>query len=215
MADEDDGFVSRWSRRKRDARREDGGAETPALEETPETDPEAGDPEVIAKLPDIDSLDENSDFSPFMAEGVPEILRRRALRKLWRLNPVLANLDGLNDYDEDFTDAANLLSEIKTVYKVGQGMVERRPEGTVPEATPESAETEEPGAEPPAEEPAAESAQSVAALPEAEETVIAGPEDEAVQPKAVQPKAVPREPAKRPSRGAAARRWGVPSEDSG
>ena len=29
-------------------------------------------------------------------------LRRLALRRLWRSDPVLANLDGLNDYDEDF-----------------------------------------------------------------------------------------------------------------
>ena len=35
------------------------------------------------------------DFSGFMARNVPDHLRRRALRKLWVSNPVLANLDGL------------------------------------------------------------------------------------------------------------------------
>ncbi|MFQ5765526.1 MAG: DUF3306 domain-containing protein, partial [Rhodospirillales bacterium] len=48
-------------------------------------------------------LDKDSDFTPFMAENVPEFLRRQALRVLWRSDPVLANLDGLNDYDEDFS----------------------------------------------------------------------------------------------------------------
>jgi hypothetical protein len=33
-------------------------------------------------------------------------LRQRALRKLWTTNPALAVLDGLNDYDLDYTDAA-------------------------------------------------------------------------------------------------------------
>ena len=79
--------------------------------------------DIISKLPDIDSLEEASDFTPFMAKGVPEVLRRRALRKLWRLNPVFANLDGLNDYDEDFTDAATLVEGVKTIYKVGKGML--------------------------------------------------------------------------------------------
>jgi hypothetical protein len=48
-------------------------------------------------------LDAQSDFTPFMRAGVPPALRNQALRLLWRLDPALANLDGLNDYDEDFT----------------------------------------------------------------------------------------------------------------
>lgn len=54
---------------------------------------------------DIETLDYESDFTVFMDAKVPEALRRMALRKLWRSNPILANIDGLNDYDEDFTDA--------------------------------------------------------------------------------------------------------------
>jgi hypothetical protein len=38
-----------------------------------------------------------------MKQAVPEELRRLALRKLWRSDPVLANVDGLNDYDLDYT----------------------------------------------------------------------------------------------------------------
>jgi len=140
MAERPGAFLSRWSRRKREPEREAAAAE---IDESATGEPvtgesvtgesvtggpgagdrATGDPEVVAKLPDIDSLDETSDFKPFMAEGVPEILRRRALRKLWRLNPVFAHLDGLNDYDQDFTDAATVLPNLKSIYKVGKGML--------------------------------------------------------------------------------------------
>ena len=48
-----------------------------------------------------------------MHEKVPEALRKRALRKLWLSDPILANVDGLNDYDEDFTDAALVVEGLK------------------------------------------------------------------------------------------------------
>ena len=54
-------------------------------------------------LPSPEMLDAGSDFSQFMRDDVPEMLKRAALRRLWASDPVLANLDGLNDYDEDFT----------------------------------------------------------------------------------------------------------------
>ena len=43
---------------------------------------------------------------------------------MWRTNPVLANIDGLNDYDDDFTDAALAVDVLKTVHKVGRGYLE-------------------------------------------------------------------------------------------
>lgn len=70
---------------------------------------------------DIEALDYSADFTRFMQPGVPEALRRRALRRLWRTNPVLANVDGLNDYDEDYRDAALAVDVLKTVHRVGKG----------------------------------------------------------------------------------------------
>ncbi len=67
---------------------------------------ETVDLEALARdhdLPSPETLDAGSDFSQFMRDDVPEILKRAALRRLWASDPVLANLDGLNDYDEDFT----------------------------------------------------------------------------------------------------------------
>jgi hypothetical protein len=143
MADSDDGFVSRWSKRKR-AAREPAPAGKP--EPTPLTKSEpavpAEEPDILAQLPDIDSLTAQSDFTAFLREGVPEAIRRKALRKLWRLNPVLANLDGLNDYDGDYTDAATVIEGLKTLYRAGQGIVE----DVEAKAEPEAAATEAPAA---------------------------------------------------------------------
>lgn len=75
------------------------------------------------ELPDIESLNADSDFRPFLRKGVSEQLQRRALRKLWLSDPVLANVDGLVDYGEDFTDAATVVENLKSVYTVGKGIV--------------------------------------------------------------------------------------------
>ncbi len=63
------------------------------------------------------------DFSMFMNKAVPDRLRRRALRKLWLSNPLLANVDGLVDYGEDFTDRALAVENLQTAYQVGKGML--------------------------------------------------------------------------------------------
>ncbi len=70
---------------------------------------------------DFDSLNYASDYTKFMKKGVPEAVKRRALRMLWSSNPILANLDGLNDYDEDFTDAALAVKVLTSNYKPGIG----------------------------------------------------------------------------------------------
>ncbi len=112
---DDTGFLSRWSQRKTQAA--DGieldmpaeTAEEPDVPE-PETEDEAmellksRDPDLAEQIADIDidKLSYDDDFTIFMKAQVPEFLRRRALSKLWLSNPVLANLDGLNEYDEDY-----------------------------------------------------------------------------------------------------------------
>ncbi|TDK50169.1 DUF3306 domain-containing protein [Antarcticimicrobium luteum] len=73
-------------------------------------------------LPDPDGLKPGDDFAAFMQKTVPERLRRRALRRLWTSNPILANLDGLTDYSDDFTDAATVIPDMRTAYQVGRGM---------------------------------------------------------------------------------------------
>ena len=107
--DQDEEFLRRWSRRKieggpNDEAQPDAGLPEDSEATVPDgsTDPEDFDPEVVADLPDIETLDKDSDYTGFLRDGVPEGLKKLALRKLWLSDPVLANLDGLNDYDEDF-----------------------------------------------------------------------------------------------------------------
>lgn len=151
----EESFLSRWSQRKRaaeaEAEEKDAGkprsAETAAAVGEPGGAAEPDDGRIDpAELPDIDSLDADSDFTVFLKDGVPDALRRRALRKLWRLDPVFGHLDGLNDYDLDYTNAATVVEGLKTVYQVGKGMVlgeeEERGEGAT--APPESAGGETP-----------------------------------------------------------------------
>lgn len=136
---------------------------------------EKPDEEVLAELdlPDPDSLSEGDDFTAFMAKAVPERLRRRALRRLWLSNPVLANLDQLVDYGEDFTDAATVVADLQTVYRVGKGMVRDEDLEPPPQAEADEAEdAAEPAAVSDAEpvetlpEPAAEAPDTGEAIPE-------------------------------------------------
>ncbi|WP_299646484.1 DUF3306 domain-containing protein [uncultured Jannaschia sp.] len=82
------------------------------------------DAEVLARLdlPDPDGVVSGDDISAFLRRVVPGHIRNRALRALWRSNPVLANLDGLNDYDGDFTGDGLGGAPLRTSYEVGRGL---------------------------------------------------------------------------------------------
>ncbi|MCG7519588.1 DUF3306 domain-containing protein [Ruegeria sp. Ofav3-42] len=147
-----------WSRRKAavqaEAEAEIITAEEQAIAVQQSKLEEKSDAEILAEfnLPDPDQLQAGDDVSGFMAKAVPDRLRRRALRRLWRLNPVLANVDGLVDYGEDYTDAACVIENLQTAYQVGKGMLahvealaaeaendaEETPERDVPPEEPEA-----------------------------------------------------------------------------
>ncbi|MBV2359432.1 DUF3306 domain-containing protein [Thalassococcus sp. CAU 1522] len=131
-----------WARRKAAVAAE-ARAETAARLETEKAEREAAvadrsDEELLADLglPDPDSLDAGDDFKAFLTDAVPARLRMRALRRLWRVNPVLANLDGLVDYGQDFTDSAMVVENMQTAYQVGKGML-RHVEELARQAEPE------------------------------------------------------------------------------
>ncbi len=90
-------FLSRWSRRKRDAVQSTPESTQPTQPAHP-TSAEAQPPE----LPPIDSLTHESDFSGFMHKQVDDKLRRAALRKLFS-DPSFNIADGLDEYAEDYT----------------------------------------------------------------------------------------------------------------
>jgi hypothetical protein len=118
--------LSRWSQRKLATRRGEAVDEAPCDEHEPAAaapmaDADAAAAEAPPDLPPIDELTCDSDYIAFLAKNVPESLRREALRKLWRSDPVFANLDGLNDYCEDFNATYEPITMAQTAYKVGKG----------------------------------------------------------------------------------------------
>ncbi|MDW4497644.1 DUF3306 domain-containing protein [Sulfitobacter sp. D35] len=86
---------------------------------------ERPDAEVLAELdlPDPDTLKAGDDFKAFLVKAVPRHIQRRALRKLWTSNPVLACVDGLNDYDDDYLAGSFNQPPLRTGYQVGRGML--------------------------------------------------------------------------------------------
>jgi hypothetical protein len=98
-----EGFGSRWSRRKLDAQKQHQD-----LSSEPQTDT-SGDIPVLtdADMPPIESLTEDSDYSGFLSPEVSDELRKQALRKLFQGGGFNV-CDGLDDYDEDFTSFAKL-----------------------------------------------------------------------------------------------------------
>lgn len=129
----------RWSRLKSEARQESSlSAEEIAQREATEAaqqeqertladNEQLSDEEILEKyeLPDPDKIELGMDIKGFMNKEVPEALRRRALRSLWRSNPVLAVLDGLNDYDEDYNTIRTGAGGVQTLYRVGKGMFDK------------------------------------------------------------------------------------------
>lgn len=128
-----DGFLARWSRRKQAvAAGEEIADEIPGetagridpvgeakIDEEQAAELEAN--RLAAEAVDIDALEYESDFSVFFKEGVPALLRQKALRILWRSNPILANVDGLCDYDDNFADPSLIMKTFDSAYRAGKG----------------------------------------------------------------------------------------------
>ena len=106
MSEEGEGFLSRWSRRKRAV------VEGRAPEEAPPPAPPEAKPEALptepedefdlASLPPIESLTIESDFKAFLHRKVPLELRSAALRRAWSLDPAIRDFIGPADYAWDF-----------------------------------------------------------------------------------------------------------------
>ena len=160
-----------WSRRKAAVQAEQE-AEQRAADAAVEAQREAElaerpDEEILEELglPDPDTLGPGDDFKVFLTQAVPARIRSRALRRLWISNPVLANIDGLVDYGEDFTDASRVMEGLQTAYQVGKGMT-RHIEEMARQAEADLA-ADEAGAEDPEDAPEEELADTATAGPEA------------------------------------------------
>lgn len=101
-----DEFLTRWSRLKQAARNTDSTASPPI--ETVDSATSSPLVELTDKdMPPLASLNEDSDYRGFLSPKVSEALRKQALRKLFH-SPVFNVRDGLDDYDEEYTQFAKL-----------------------------------------------------------------------------------------------------------
>ncbi len=128
MTQDHKGFAARWSKRKvtnRKGKDPEETAKTPVETElanvTQNPSPEGMLSEEDFADVDFDSLDKDSDYERFTAANVPALIQRKAFRKLWSSDPVFEVMDGMNDYDEDFTGTGLAGKALKTAYKVGRG----------------------------------------------------------------------------------------------
>ncbi len=103
---EDDSFLSRWSRRKAEARIEE---EVPPPDDpaakvlVPEPAPAPITDEELAALPKIDDLVAGMDIRGFLRPGVPSTLKNAALQKMWLLTPAIRDYrDPAVDYAWDW-----------------------------------------------------------------------------------------------------------------
>jgi hypothetical protein len=187
---EDTNILSRWSRRKLAAREPEAKPVPEQPRETPEEEAErlaARNAELqanreAAEAIDLEKLDDTTDFSVFMKAGVPELLRRQAMKVLWRSNPVFANLDGLVDYGEDFGRPELIMKTFASGWQSGRGYLKDLIEDTAPAdaagtGAPVAAADGDPGDEKTEEDQAATAAsadeEASGALPGAEAAIPA------------------------------------------
>lgn len=116
----DDGFLSRWSRRKVEARVGDAEPKPdPSIPERDEAPTDAAAPEMpsgreregsgelsdaeVAALPRLDEITANTDLAPFLRTGVPDLIRNAALRRMWTTDPAIRDFVGeARDYSWDW-----------------------------------------------------------------------------------------------------------------
>ncbi len=111
MADEQSGFLGRWSRRKTDVL-QGKAVQEPVVIAKPVPQPVANDvkpdPEQATEKPTALSLDDvklltkDSDFKPFMAQSVGSDVRNAAMKKLFA-DPHFNVMDGLDIYIDDYS----------------------------------------------------------------------------------------------------------------
>jgi len=93
-------FFARWSRVKAESRPvDDAVGEAGSIDPMPAEPPK---PELPAPtLEQVQSLTPDSDFTPFVARGVDEAVRRAAMKKLFA-DPRFNVMDGLDTYIDDY-----------------------------------------------------------------------------------------------------------------
>jgi len=152
--EKDGGFLSGWSRRKLEAKRQEPADEVDvAVPQTEVADapPEvlADDPDLIAALPSLDDITAGTDIKPFLAKGIPASLKNAALRRLWSASPSVRDYaDPAVDYAWDWNapggvpGGGGVLSE-SSVAKMVKDLIGTRPEPEEDVVEEDAAETDD------------------------------------------------------------------------
>jgi hypothetical protein len=116
-----DNFLSRWSRRKTERKRDAESEQPREPAPAPQSDAENAEPDASApqqtapasakplafdpaSLPSIESIAADTDISAFLQPGVPTDVRNAALRRAWSVDPAISTFKGLQENDWDFND---------------------------------------------------------------------------------------------------------------
>lgn len=132
-------LIDRFNRRREkvaaEARSDQTDEEHLVSEELGETDVAGeedalSDSELLEKyeLPDPETVEDEAGLDRFFEGNMPERLRRLALRRVWRLNPLFRFVDEMVEYGEDYTDAATVVEGMQTAYQVGTGYLKKADE---------------------------------------------------------------------------------------
>jgi hypothetical protein len=156
-------FLARWSRRKRNTANENAQAEKPtagavdgpATQETKSDQPIAARPFEadaqpapefdLTKLHSLESIGANSNMTAFFQPDVPSALKHAALRRAWTADPAIRDFVGLAENAWDFTDPEampgfGVLDPKYDVKKlVAEIFGEGEPDAELPAKTPASA----------------------------------------------------------------------------
>jgi hypothetical protein len=120
-----EGFLSRWSRVKTEAREAPAGQAVSAPAYAPPA--KAQDDSPAPELPPIEELTPESDFRGFFHPKVDDDLRRAALKKLFS-DPHFNVMDGLDVYIDDYSKTepipAAMLASLKQAQRIFQWAAE-------------------------------------------------------------------------------------------
>lgn len=123
---EEETFIARWSRRKREAdSSSDAGPKVPAEREPtpPGATDQAGSPAATAtqareepaappvdpaSLPPLESITSGTDVQAFLRSGVPAELAKAALRRAWAADPAIRDFIEVAENQWDFTNPSSI-----------------------------------------------------------------------------------------------------------
>ena len=154
MADEP--FLSRWSKRKSEARAGVPAGDGEPLAPAPSAQTQAPVEVPAEPLPAVETLTPESDFTGFMKPEVDEDLKRKALKTLFR-DPHFNVMDGLDVYIDDYSKPDPIPESWfgKMTQMARLGAFEEKPESTA-ETLVKSAEIEPGSGSGEVEKPSAE-----------------------------------------------------------